>query len=149
MMYEKLIHFAFAVNHVDHFEAKHFGVADKYLIYKWDNDELVYFKETINLFKTFDEEQEHGSQKKGRAIIELLKNSGVKVLVSKQFGKNIQMVNRHFIPVIVYTEKLNEVIPLLKKHMKWVEDELSHKPEEFKLFTMKNGVLKTIIKKEE
>jgi len=88
-------------------------------------------------------------KKKGRAIIELLKNSGVKVLVSKQFGKNIQMVNRHFIPVIVYTQKLNEVIPLLKKHMKWVEDELSHKPEEFKLFTMKNGVLKTIIKKEE
>lgn len=139
----------FAVNFSNCFESKHFGDADKYLIYKWDNDELLYINEIPNPFKTFDEEQEHGSQKKGGAIIELLKNAGVNVLVSRQFGKNIQMVNRHFVPVIVYTELPDEVTPLLKKHMKWIEDELSHKSEEFKLFTLKNGALKTIIKKKE
>jgi len=139
----------FAVNFLNCFEPKHFGDADKYLIYKWDNDELVYLNEIHNLLKTYDEEQEHGSQKKGRAIIDLLKNSGVKVLVSKQFGKNIQMVNRHFIPVIVYTEKPHEAVQVLKKHMKWIEDELKNRPQEFKLFTLKNGVLKTIIKKEQ
>jgi predicted Fe-Mo cluster-binding NifX family protein len=67
-MNEKLIHFAFAVNHVDHFEAKHFGDADKYLIYKLDNDELVYINEIPNPLKTFDEGQEHGSQKKARLL---------------------------------------------------------------------------------
>lgn len=49
------------------------------------------------------------------------------------------MVNRNFIPVIVYTEFPDEVIPLLKKHMKWIEDELNNRPKEFKLFTLKTG----------
>lgn len=70
-------------------------------------------------------------------------------MVLKQFGKNIQMINRHFIPVIVYTEKPREALQILKKHMKWIEDELKNRPQEFKLFTLKNGALKTIIKKEE
>lgn len=82
------------------------------------------------------------------AIIDLLKGLNVKVLVSRQFGKNVQMVNRHFIPVIVNSEKPDDIIPMLKKHMKWIEDELNNRPEEFILFTLKNGVLKTIIKKE-
>jgi hypothetical protein len=59
------------------------------------------------------------------------------------------MVNRHFIPIIFYTEMPDEVISLLKRHMKWIEVELKNRPQEFKLFTLKNGVLKTIIKKEE
>jgi len=32
--------------------------------------------------------------------------------------------------------------------MKWIEDELKNRPREFKLFTMKNGILKKTIKKE-
>jgi len=144
----KSIKFALAVSTAGKFQAKHFGDADKYLIYKWNNDELVYLNEIPNPYKNFDEEQEHGSQKKGRAIIDLLKESGVNVLVSKQFGKNIQMVNRHFIPVIVYTETPEMALPALNNHMKWIMDEFNNSPEEFKLFTIKNGVLKTIIKKE-
>jgi predicted Fe-Mo cluster-binding NifX family protein len=139
--------FAFAVNHSENFEAKHFGDADKYLIYEWNNNEFVFLKEEINVFKNFDEEHIHGSQKKGQAIIKLLKSSWVNVLVSRQFGKNIQMVNRHFIPIIVYTDTLPELMPFLKKHMKWIEDEHNNRPDEFKLFTLKNGILKTSIKK--
>jgi len=142
------IRFAMAVNHAGYFIPKHFGDAYKYLIYEWNKNNLVYSKEAINHFKEFDEEQTHGSKKKGMAIIDLLKGLNVKVLVSRQFGKNVQMVNRHFIPVIVNSEKPDDIIPMLKKHMKWIEDELNNRPEEFILFTLKNGVLKTIIKKE-
>jgi predicted Fe-Mo cluster-binding NifX family protein len=148
-MNEKLIRFAYAVNHADHFETKHFGEADKYLIYEWGNNEFIFLKEESNRFKNFDEEQAHGSQKKGRQIIEFLQKEGVQVLVSRQFGKNIQMVNQDFIPVIVYDETPREVMYVLKKHIKWIQDELENRPEKFKLFTIKNGVLKTIIKKEE
>jgi len=137
-MNKKTLRFALAVNHAGYFQAKHFGDADKYFIYEWQNNELAFVKEEINSYKTFDEEQKHGSQKKGRAIINLLKSIDVKVLVSMQFGKNIQMVNHHFIPVIVNTETPDEVIPVIKKHVKWIEDEFNNHPEEYKLFILKN-----------
>lgn len=137
--------FAFAVNQLNGFEPEHFGNADKYLIYKWENNELVFLKEEINIFKNHDETQEHGLKEKGRVIIDLLQNLNVNVLVSRQFGKNIQMINRHFIPVIVFSDIVKEVGVILKKHIKWIEDELNNKPGEFKLFTIKNGILKTAI----
>ena len=145
-MNNKSIRFAFAVNRLNGFEPEHFGNADKYLIFKWEHNELVFLKEEINTFKNHDETQEHGLKEKGRAIIDLLQNLNVKVLVSRQFGKNIQMVNRHFIPVIVFSDTVEDVEPILKKHIKWIEDELNNQPGEFKLFTIKNGILKTVIR---
>jgi hypothetical protein len=59
------------------------------------------------------------------------------------------MVNRHFIPVIIYSESLDEVTSFLKRHMKWIEDEFENRPEEYKLFAIKKGILKTIIKQNE
>ncbi|MBN2350502.1 MAG: hypothetical protein JXJ22_16820 [Bacteroidales bacterium] len=148
-MYKKPIRFALAVNHAGYFQAKHFGDADKYCIYEWQNSKLTFLKEELNPYKTFDEEQEHGSQKKGRAIINLLKRMDVKVLVSRQFGRNVQLVNQYFIPVIIYTETPDEVMPVIKRHVKWIEDEFNNHPAAYKLFVLKNGVLKTIIKKED
>jgi len=148
-MNNKPIRFAYAVNHDGHFELKHFGEADKYLIYEWSMNELHFLKEEINTFINLDEKQRHGLQKKGKAIIDLLQNLNIKVLVSRQFGKNIQMVNRYFIPVIVYKETAKDVGLILKKHIKWIEDEIANNPEEHKLFTIKNGILKTIIRKDD
>lgn len=135
-----------AVDHSQRFQSTHFGDADQYLIYEWNKNETVFVDTVKNSFKTYDEEVEHGSQKKGQAIIDLLKSKGVNVLVSKQFGRNIRMVNKHFIPVIIYIESPIEVLPILNKHMRWIEDEIEINPPEHKLFTIKNGVMKTAIK---
>jgi len=140
------IRFAFAVNQLNGFEPEHFGNADKYLIFNWENNELVFLKEEINTFNDHDETLEHGLKEKGRAIIELLQNINVNVLVSRQFGKNIQMINQHFIPVIVFSDTIEDVEPIMKKHIKCIEDELNNKTGEFKLFTIKNGILKTVIR---
>jgi predicted Fe-Mo cluster-binding NifX family protein len=148
-MSKEIIRFALAVNHAGHCPAKYFGDADKFIIYEWKNNKLTYVKEEINVYKTFDEEHEHGSQKKGRAILSFLKSMDVNVLLSRYFGKNIQLVNQHFIPVIIYTETPDEVIPVIKKHVKWIEDEFNNQPEEYKLFFLKNGALKISIKKYE
>ena len=146
-MNNKSVKFAFAVNKVNAFEPKNFGNADKFLIYEWINNEFILLQAETNPFKNLDEELPEGSTRKGQAIIDLLKSSNVNVLVSIKFGKNIQMVNSSFIPVIVSSETPDEVITTLKKHIKWIEDELKNKPAEFKLFTVKNGILKTPIKK--
>jgi predicted Fe-Mo cluster-binding NifX family protein len=140
------IRFAFAVNQQNAFEPQNFGNADKFLIYEWINNEFLFLKEEANLFKKLDEDQ-NGSVRKGTAIVDFLKNLDIKVLVSIKFGKNVQMVNRNFIPVIVLRETTDDVVVQLRKHIKWIEDELRNKPEEFKLFTIKNGIMKTSLKK--
>lgn len=141
------IKFALAVNQYNAFEPQNFGNADKFLIYEWADNEFIFLNEKANKYKSLVEEQAEGSVEKGRAIIDFLRNNDVTVLVSARFGKNIQMINTHFIPVIVSSETPVEVITALKKHIKWIEDELRNKPGDFKLFTIKNGILKTAINK--
>jgi len=68
----KNIKFALAVSHSNLFESRHFGDADKYLIYKWNNGKAVLQDEMENEFHNADEDEQHGSRKKGEAIIALL-----------------------------------------------------------------------------
>lgn len=90
-----------------------------------------------------DEEVEHGPKRKGKAIIEFLKGNNVNVMVSQQFGKNIRMINEHFIPVKISLENLEDVIQILTRHIHWIKDEWeSDKKSSFKLFTIKSGILK-------
>jgi predicted Fe-Mo cluster-binding NifX family protein len=139
--------FAFAVSENNQFEKKHFGDADKYLIYKQDGDEIKLFSEEINKFKLLDEEIEHGSKKKGEAIIQFLKERNVNVLVSRQFGKNINRVNNHFIPVKISVDRPDDILDVLVKNLHWIEDELNNNTNEYKLFIIKSGILKMPVKK--
>ncbi len=139
------IRFAFAVNNKNQFEKKHFGDAAKYIIKEWVNNEFIDIAEEINIFKNLDESQAHGSKKKGEAIINFLQQKNVKALVSMQFGKNIKLVNKYFVPITVKSEELNDALNLLVKHMIWIEDELKQKSSDFKLFSINNGVLKSNI----
>jgi predicted Fe-Mo cluster-binding NifX family protein len=145
-MKSKSIRFAFAVNQLNTFEPQNFGNADKFLIYEWVNNDFHFLKEEANRFKDLDDDPVNGSERKGKAIIAFLKNLDINVLVSIKFGKNIQMVNTSFIPVIVSSETPEEVKLVVKKHIKWIDDELINRPEQYKLFTIKNGILKTAIK---
>jgi predicted Fe-Mo cluster-binding NifX family protein len=136
------IKFALALNNESNFEKKHFGKSDKFAIYTSINNELSFTNEFPNHFKSMDEGQEHGSKIKGNAIISFLKEKGVSVLVSKQFGQNIKMVNQHFIPVIIDEEKPEMVLAILNKHMDWFKDELINRHENHMLFQIKNGIIK-------
>ena len=139
------LRFAFAVNNDKQFEKRHFGDADQYLIYEQGNGEMRFVAAEQNSFKNLDEEKEHGSKRKGRAIIEFLESKGVNVLVSMQFGKNIKLVKQHFIPVIIAAETPDEVLKILNHHIRWIEDEWEHKKENHMLFIIKSGILKTAI----
>ncbi|NOR73551.1 MAG: hypothetical protein GQ525_00170 [Draconibacterium sp.] len=142
------ITFALALNNNGVFEKRHFGDTDKFAIYRFEKHELTFKEEALNAFKSIDEVHEHGSKKKGNAIISFLKKKGVSVLVSKQFGRNIKMINQHFVPVIIAEENPNQVIEVLQKHMNWFKDELKNREENYMLFHIKNGILKMHIKKD-
>jgi len=58
-------------------------------------------------------------------------------LVSKQFGKNIQLVNRFFLPVLVNDESPAEATAKLKSNIKSIENEISQNRENYKLFNLR------------
>lgn len=144
---KKSIRFAYAVNADNRFELKHFGNAEKYLIREWTGNEISFKEELINSFVNMNDDSGDGFTAKGIAITDMLKRHSVKVLISRQFGKNIQMVNNSFIPVIINSETIDEVDAVLSKHMRWIESELNGKPKEYKLFSIRKGIFKTNIRK--
>jgi len=141
------IKFAFAVNSINQFEKNHFGDSHKFLIYGVESGNLKFLSEEKNIFKEMDETKEHGSRKKGLAIIDYLKSMGANILVSRQFGRNIKVINEHFIPVIIYSDEPNEVVDSLAHHLHWLVDELDNTTSNFKLFTIKSGILKSVVNK--
>lgn len=139
--------FAFALSSEGRFTKKHFGDAEQFLIYEVVDNKLVYVDSIINNFSSFDEKQEHGSKKKAKAIMGFLKEKDVGVMVSMQFGKNVKRINEYFIPIIIYSEKVQESIDAMNKHMHWILDEWNEKQSDYKLFTIKSGILKSVINK--
>lgn len=136
------ITFAFALNNDGIFEKKHFGDSDKFAIYTYKNHELIFHTEFQNTYKNLDGFNDHGSTQKGQAIISLLKENGVSVLVSKQFGHNIKLVNQHFIPAIIDEDIPEKVHEILKKNFDWFKDELINRNENYMLFKIKSGIIK-------
>jgi len=136
------LRFAFAVNNDGNFQQKHFGDADKYIIYEHDSKQLVFIDEVENTKKDIDEDTKHGSKRKGNEIIEYLRNFDVKVLVSMQFGKNIKMVDKHFIPVIVSHENVEEIVKIIEANVHWINDEATKKDSDYMLFRINSGIFK-------
>lgn len=136
------LRFAFAVDNNGDFLKKHFGDADKYIIYEHDSKELVFIDEIMNINRDLDEEHEHGSKKKGQAVIEYLKEMKVKVVVSMQFGKNIKMLDKHFIPIIVEKDNLEDIIKIIESNINWINEEALRDKENYMLFRINKGIFK-------
>ena len=139
------ITFAYAVSKNKSFESKHFGASDKFLFFRYADEKFSFITEKENIHKDMDKEKGHGLKEKGEAIINLLKERKVQVLVAKQFGENIKIINKHFVPVIVQITSLEDVNEILKKHIFWIEDEIRSKKKGHNLFTIRNSIMKTAI----
>ena len=142
MNIENSIYFAFAVSDAEVFEAKHFGDADNYLIYHWDGDTMHYVDALSNPFKTYDESQ--GAHRKGEAISAFLLAHKVQVLVSKRFGKNVQVVHRHFIPVMIDESTKEACFSTLEQYMSTITQALSDAADTYAVFAIREGELKRI-----
>ena len=130
--------FAFALNNDNQFEACHFGDAHKYAIYTQKGDKIIFREEIENIHRNGS----HGDSKKGNAIIKFLVEQDVNALVSKEFGRNITMVNKHFIPIIISKENPEKVVNILQGKLHWIQDEWINSNAEYKLFKIKSSILK-------
>ncbi len=133
------LRFAFAVDKNGDFQEKHFGDADKYVVFEHDSKKLVFIDEINNINRDIDEDTKHGSKKKGNAVIDFLKKINVNILVSRQFGQNIKMINKHFVPVLVVDDTIDTTISFLENNLSSINEELKSKETDFNLFKIKDG----------
>ena len=137
------IKLAFAVNQKNEFEERHFGDTYKFLIYKLENESFNLVSEQINIYKNLP----HGTKNKGDSITELLKKHEINVLISMQFGRNLSIVNKSFIPVAVSHNTPDEVMKIIINKIHWIEDELNNNTSDYSLFTITSGIMKSKIEK--
>ena len=136
------INFAFAVSDAQIFEPKHFGDADNFLVYHWDGEAMHFVEVLPNPFITFDEE--HGSKRKGVAISDYLSEQMIDVIVSKRFGKNVQVVNQHFLPVMIDKVSKEECFAVLEQYMDDIILALAQKSEPYALYAIRGSELRRI-----
>jgi predicted Fe-Mo cluster-binding NifX family protein len=142
------LRFALAVNHQHLFEPRHFGDADKYLLYDYREGQISFHGEVGNPARDAHRNVAHGSEEKAGLLTALLRTEGVDVLVSKRFGSNLQRVNQHFIPVIITLDSPEEVLEILVRHVRWLIEERRRHVGSFQLFQINQGILKTSVRQE-
>lgn len=138
------INLALAVNSSKTFEERHFGEAEQFLIYQWNEDHFI-FQETILNPLTQSSNHQH-SLEKAKEVVNLLKSKNISILVSRRFGQNIRRVNDSFIPVLIGVSTTEELFPILKKQMRWIVEEWQTNAGNYKLFNLKKGTIKEIIR---
>ena len=138
-----VLRFAFAVNNQNLFEDRFFGEADKFIIYQVVSGQLEQIYEVINDNKSRLKRNNSNNNEKVDILIKHLLEHDIKVIVSKQFGENIRIVNEYFIPVIISSESPEEAVKIINNHLHWIKDELNNFSSGYKLFTIKSGILKS------
>ena len=133
------LRFAFAVNRNNEFEDRHFGDSEQFAVYEWDGEKFSHLETISNTLKEDDDHHHHhhGDNNKGKGITKLLKEKGVKVLVSKQFGRNIKIINQKFVPVIAASANIDEVQKILPQHIPAITENIQSKPEHHKLIDLR------------
>ena len=110
---------ACATNDGKSFVSCHFGDAEKYLIFDLDKRGYEFIGTISNT--TSEEDGVHADPKKAKGIVNLLKMNDVQVGVTKVFGPNIKRIVKHFLPVIVQEDNIEEGLRQLSKNFEKIE----------------------------
>ena len=87
------------------FISRHFGDAEKYLIYELRDGQYVL---TGTILNTTGEEEQHADPKKAKGIVSILAEKNVNVGLTKVFGPNIKRIKKHLVPVLVSVDSIEK-----------------------------------------
>lgn len=100
---------------------RHFGDAEYYNIYELVNGKFQLIDQVVN---TTEEEEMHADPVKAKGIVELLVEKNVEVGITKVFGPNIKRVKKHFVPVLVSKETIEESLEIVLNSLDIIEEEI-------------------------
>jgi predicted Fe-Mo cluster-binding NifX family protein len=96
---------------------RHFGDAQYYDVYRIAKQEIVFVERIEN---TTEAERQHADPVKAKGITQLLKQKGVQVLVSKNFGPNILRIKTKFVCVRIKKEQVEEIVQEIQNHLETI-----------------------------
>jgi hypothetical protein len=141
----KNVRFAFAIDGNKQYTDKNFSQAEFYRFYEYqlDTTELLFIAEIQNPSFTIDEEQ------KVSGLIDFLKENRIDLLVAKNYSQKLKAECEFFVPIIVERQlPIDQVCALVKKHIRWLIDELSLNKKENMVFNITTGIYKYKIENE-
>lgn len=112
---------AFSTNDGKTLVNSHFGDASLYPIYEISKAS-VRFVETIENQTEQEDQEIHGDPNKAQGIAQILKPLGVQVLCGKQFGQNIKIMVKNFVPVLISVKYINEAIDLIQQNFEQIKE---------------------------
>jgi len=86
----------------------HFGEGEVFLIYHIDSQGYKLLEKRVN---TSPEEDEHGSEKKAKGIMEIL--GDIPILLGYQFGPNIMRIKERFLPIVSRYKDIQHTLKML------------------------------------
>ena len=104
-----MIKIAIAINENNEIQQDHFGEAYQFKIYDLNTNAVITLETIDNPMRNFDKNT-HGNAKKGQQIVQLLKENKVDAVISKEFGKNIKIINQNFVPIITKKSMIKETL---------------------------------------
>lgn len=96
------------------FMTRHFGDAEQFQIYEWNENQFNYVKTITN---TSEEEEGHADPKKAKYIMDLLLEANVDVGLTKTFGPNIKRIKSRLVPVLISNDAIEAGLATLKDHI--------------------------------
>ena len=101
------------------FISRHFGDAERYLIYELRDGQFVL---TGTIMNTTSEEEQHADPKKAKGVLGILAEKNVNVGLTKVFGPNIKRIKKHLVPVLISVDSIEEgLAKVLEAHEKVIE----------------------------
>ena len=113
---------AFATDDGKTFMDRHFGDAERYLLYKISPSDVEFLKEIKNTTEE-DDESIHADPKKAGSISHLLKQEKVQVVVSKIFGPNIVRIKKKFVCILLKEYLIENSIEIIKNNLPTISEE--------------------------
>ncbi len=126
---------AFASDNGKGFIDRHFGDSDYYYIYEISSNEIKFIKRISN---TTEEEEIHADPKKAKGVVTMLKDDGVKVVVSKIYGPNIKRISKKFVCILMNDKNISDSIKTTQEKFEIILDEWN-KGESRKHLNFKNA----------
>jgi len=133
------VRFAFATDGNQHYSDKNFSRSDFFQIYEYqvENLKLKLISVLPNPCLTVEDDQKYS------VLIDFLNENKIDLLVARNYSTNLKVQCQFFVPIIVDKQiPVEQVGNLVKKHIRWLIDELSLNKKENMVFNITNGIYK-------
>jgi len=110
---------AYATDNGKHFINRHSGDAKYFDLYQINATSVTFIKRIEN---STGKEERHADPVKAKGISQLLKNEGVRVMVAKQFGPNINRIKSKFVCVMMNNSDIENSLKHLQENLKLIQD---------------------------